>query len=281
MDYSAPSHEPSLSPWLGIYSFPFQLNNLKAYIIVTMCTILLAFDVSGFALMGDTIRSSIPPGQELIGVSPVVFSAGWRVYGSLAFLAVLLSLAPSAFFVIIIEDTAAGNEDVDWPTDVWYEYLSKIVFLAWVFGCCAAVSTVFWLLAELVLPIPGIYWWTLTLMSALMIFPIPLYSVMIAGSSFILLHPMLLVRFFQKPLAGIALVVHSLVLLLPCVGLGLWMVVSLNWWAAPMVGVVWSTCIFWYARALGRVGYVLSEEKRRAPRRKKRKRARVKKDVPD
>jgi hypothetical protein len=281
MDNLSLSPEPSMSPWQGIYGFPFQLNNLKAYIIVTLCTVLLAFDASGFALTGDIIRNSIPPGQELIGVSPVVYSGGWRVYGSLSFLAVLLSLAPSAFFVIIIQDTAAGNEEVDWPDDVWYEYLSKIAFLVWVFGCCAAVSTVIWLLVTLVVPIPGVIWWVLTLISAFMLFPIPLYSSMIAGSPFMLIHPMFLLRLFQKPLAGLALYVHSLMLLLPCVGLGLWMVITLNWWAAPIVGVIWSTCILWYARALGRVGYVLSEEKRRVPRRKKRKRARVKREAAD
>ena len=267
--------------WRGIYGFPFQLDNLKAYMIVTSCAVLLAFDACGFAITTDTIKSSIPEGKEFIGPSPVVFSAGWRVYGSLAFLALLGTLAPSAYFTLIIEDTAAGNEDIDWPDNVWYEYLSKVAFMGWIFGCCAAVATVFWLLVELVLPIPSMIWWAVTLASAFLLLPIPLYSAMIANSPWVLIHPMLLVRFFQKPLAALTLYIHSAVLVLPCLGLGLWMVLSLSWWAAPIIGVLWSTCFLWYARALGRVGYVLSEERKPVVRKKKRKKHRVRREAAD
>jgi hypothetical protein len=265
--------------WRGIYGFPFQLDNLKAYMIVTFCAILLAGVACGFALTTDAIKSSIPEGKEFFGPSPVIFSAGWRVYGSLAFLGLLACLAPSAFFTIIIEDTAAGNEDIEWPDNVWYEYLSKVAFMGWIFGCCAAVSTIFWLLVELVLPMPGLIWWAVTLASAFMILPIPLYSAMIANNPWVLIHPMLLVRFFQKPLAALALYVHSAMLVLPCLALGLWMVLSLSWFLAPVVGLIWATCFLWYARALGRVGYVLSEERSQVMRKKKRKKVRVRREA--
>jgi hypothetical protein len=284
MDLSDRSPEPSVSAWQGIFGFPFQLDNIKAYIIVTLSAIVLAFDVSGFAITGELIRSSIPEGKELMGPAPTIYFSGMRVYGGLAFLAVLASLAPAAFFIIIVQDTAAGNEDIDWPSDVWYEYLTKIAFLAWLFGCCAAVSTVFWSLAALAMeqmgvPIPTIIWWVFTLVSAFMLFPIPLYSTMIGGSPFMLIHPMFLLRLIQRPLAGLALYGYTFVLLLPCVALGLWMVVSLSWWAAPIVGMIWATCILWYARALGRVGYVLAEEKRRVRRKKKRRSVRVRREA--
>jgi hypothetical protein len=279
MDLSDRSPEPPMSLWQGIYGFPFQLENIKAYIIVTLSAIMLAFVVSGFAITGELITSSIPEGKELMGPAPTIYFSGMRVYGGLAFLAVLASLAPAAFFIIIIQDTAAGNEDIDWPAEVLYEYLTKIAFLAWLFGCCAAISTVFWSLAVLVVPIPGVIWWVLTLTSAFMLFPIPLYSSMIGGSPFFLVHPTFLIRLIQRPLAGLALYVHTFVLLSPCVALGLWMIVTLSWWAAPIVGLIWATCILWYARALGRVGYVLAEEKRMVRRKKKRRRIRVRREA--
>jgi hypothetical protein len=261
--------------WRGIYSFPFQLENLKAYIIVTFCGILLAFDATGFALTADAITSSIPQGKEFLGPNPTIFSAGWRVFGSLAFLALLGCLAPSAFFTLIIEDTAAGNEEIEWPDSVWYEYLSKVAFMGWIFTCCAAVSTVFWLLMSLALPIPTLVWWGALLASAFLLLPIPLYSAMIANSPWVLIHPMLIVRFFQKPLAALTLYIHSALLVLPCLGLGLWMVLTLSWWLAPVIGVIWATCILWYARALGRVGYVLSGDRDSVVRKKKKKKLRI------
>src|SRR5207249_6237389 len=162
---------------------------------------------------------------------------------------------------------------------VWYEYLSKVAFMGWIFGCCAAVATVFWLLVELVLPIPSMIWWAVTLASAFLLLPIPLYSAMIANSPWVLIHPMLLVRFFQKPLAALAVYAHSAMLLLPCLTLGLWMVWSLSWWLAPVVGLIWATCFLWYARALGRVGYLLSEERSQVVRKKKRKKVRVRREA--
>jgi hypothetical protein len=59
------------------------------------------------------------------------------------------------------------------------------------------------------------------------------------------------------------------------------MIVSLTWWLAPIIGAIWATCLLWYARALGRVGYVLAEEKRRVSRKKKRKKARVRREIED
>ncbi len=280
------SRAASYSPWSGVYDFPFQLNNVKVWLILTICMIVLAFDAFGLAGMTKLIISEIPEGQELIGVNPIIFQAGRYIYAALFLLTVIASIAPSNYFVVIIEDTAAGNEEVGWPGEVWYDFFGKFFFLVWVFGCCAALSTVFWLLTSLALSfadlaIPGVLWWGLLLFSAGLLFPIPLYSSMIAGSPWILLHPMLISRLIQKPMAGLALGVHSVVLLLPCLGLGLWLILSLNWWMSPMIGLFWATCILWYGRALGRVGYVLAEEKTPVRRKRKRKKARLRRETAD
>ena len=248
--------------------------------ILTICGIMLAFIACGFAGM-TVLIASIPPGQELFGPARMIYQGGRYIYGALFIFTVIVSVAPSMYFVVAIEDTAAGNHEVEWPNDVWYDFVGKFFFMVWVLGCCAAVATVFWLLVALAVPIPGILWWGLTLLSAFMLLPIPLYSAMIAGSPFVLIHPLFLLRLFQKPLAGLALYVHSLVLLVPCLGLGLWMVVSLSWWVAPIVGVIWATCLLCYARALGRVGYVLAEDRKRVVKKKKRKKQRVRREAAD
>ncbi len=269
------------SLWQGIYDFPFRLSNLKAYMIVTLSLIMLAFAIVGFAILTDVVKSSIPEGKELMGVNPYVLSGARYVFTGLVFLTFLSCLAPSGFFTLIIEDTAAGNDEVDWPDNVWYEYISKVAYMLWIFGCCAALSTIFWLLVDLAAPIPGIIWWLVTLASAMMLFPIPLYSTMIAGSPWILLHPQLIVRFLEKPLAALAVYMHVAIFGIPCLGLGLWMILSLSWWAAPVIGVIWATCFLWYARGLGRIGYVLSQDSPTVRRRKKRKKARVRREADD
>jgi hypothetical protein len=280
MDESTSSRAATYSAWSGVYDFPFQLNNVKVWIILTFCMIMLAFDASAFAGMTKLI-AEIPAGQELFGPARIIYDAGKYIYSALFVLTVIMSLAPSVYFVVIIEDTAAGNVEVDWPDGVWFDFLGKFFFLVWLFVCCAAVSTVFWLLARIVLPISGLIWWGLTLLTTSLLFPIPLYSTMIAGSPWILIHPTFLIRLMEKPMAALALCIHSLALLLPCLALGLWLVASLNWWLSPIIGVIWATCILWYGRALGRVGYVLAEERRRAPRKKKRRKTRLRREPAD
>jgi len=269
------------SLWQGIYDFPFRLSNLKAYMIITLSLIMLAFAVVGFAILTDVVKSSIPAGKELIGGSPYLLSGARYVFTGLVFLTFLSSLAPSGFFTVIVEDTAAGNDEIEWPDNVWFEYIPKVAYMLWIFGCCAALSTVFWLLIDLTAPIPGVIWWLFNLATAVMLFPIPLYSTMIGGSPWILLHPQLVVRFLEKPLAALAVYMHVAIFGIPCLGLGLWMIWSLSWWAAPIVGVIWATCFLWYARGLGRIGYVLSQDSPTVKRRKKRRKARARREIED
>src|SRR5262249_43704365 len=120
------------------------------------------------------------------------------------------------------------------------------------------------------LPLPRIVWWAVTIATAFLLFPIPLYSTMIAGSPWILIHHMFLIRLVQEPAAALALYLHTILLLFPCLGLGLWMIATFTWWASPIVGVIWSTSLLCYGRALGRIGYVLAEGRSRVVKKKKR-----------
>jgi hypothetical protein len=268
------------SLWRGIYDFPFRLSNVKVWMILTICAVLEAFIASGFTGLA-LVMASIPPGQELTGPTLIIYRGGIHISIGLCVFAFVFSWAPSAFFLATIEATAAGNDEVDWPDNVWYDYLGNVVFLIWIFGCCAAVTTVFWLLADLILPMPRILWWGVTIASAFLLFPIPLYSTMIAGSPWILIHPMFLIRLIQEPLASLALYLHTALLLFPCLALGLWMVATFSWLAAPVVGVIWSTCLLCYGRALGRIGYILAEDRKRVVRKKKRKKVRARRDAPE
>ncbi len=287
MDDLDSSRLPSQNPFSAVYGFPFQLNNLKVWMILTFCMILLAFDASGFAGITKVIISEIPEGQEFFGVSPtILFTIGRYVYPALFIFAVISSVAPSVYLLVIIQDTAAGNDEVDWPKDVWYDFIGKFFLVVWLFGCCAALSTVFWLLVNTALApleweIMPVIWWGLVLLSAGLLFPIPLYSTMISGSAWTLVHPGFIGRVIEKPIAGLAIYVHSLILLPPCVALGIWLIFTLNWWLSPIIGMFWALCVFWYGRALGRVGYVLAEERRRVVRKKKRKKLRPRREPAD
>jgi hypothetical protein len=143
------------------------------------------------------------------------------------------------------------------------------------------MSTVVVICFKVVLSLPAVLAWGMALVFALMLFPIPLLSTLIGGSPWILLHPNLLVRLAEKPLAGLSLYVHTVLLTVPCLGLGLWMVFERHWWLAPIVGIIWSTSFLCLARALGQAALVFAQDGRKRRGRKKRRRVRVREESED
>ena len=42
---------------------------------------------------------------------------------------------------MVVEETASGEDEVRWESRAWYEYVSYVVYLIWLFGCSAAIPT--------------------------------------------------------------------------------------------------------------------------------------------
>jgi hypothetical protein len=263
------SRASSLSLWLGIYAFPWRLSNIQVWINLSICMILLALWSCGFA--GVAWLMSSDEGQ-FVGMNLILWRAIGYVFISLCVLTFLTCLYPAACFMTAVEDTANGNDDVAWPDLAWYEFLRSLIFLMWIFGCCLVIAALVLLPIALMLSLPAALWWAGVVALAVLLFPIPLLSAMIAGMPWILIHPTLLVRLVTRPLAGLSLYVHTSVLMLPCLGLGFWMLWGPQWWLIPIVGLVWSTSFLCYVRALGQVGWVLVADERKKKKLKKKKR---------
>jgi hypothetical protein len=258
--------------WLGIYTFPWRLSNIQVWINLSISMILLALWICGFAGVAWLMNSSE---GEMIGLNLLLWRAVGQVFISLCVLTFLTCLYPAACFMNAVEDTANGNDEVGWPDLAWYEFLRSLIFLLWIFACSLVIAALVLLPVALILSPPTALWWALAAALAVLLFPIPLLSAMIAGVPWILLHPTLLVRFAVKPLAGLSLYAHTLVLMVPCLGLGFWMVWGPQWWLIPIVGLVWSTGFLCYARTLGQVGWVLASDTRKAKRKKFKKKRRI------
>jgi hypothetical protein len=267
---------PFGSSWLDVYTFPWQISNLWIWVLLTAAMMILALIFCGFAALIALMKE-----HEFSSAAFFVWTGSARIFGGLCLLTILFSIFPAAYFLSVVEDTANGNEEVEWSDLLWYEALWKWLLLLWVFGCCMAVSTVAVLCVRVVLPLPAALAWATALAFALLLFPIPLLSTLIGGAPWILVHPTLLVRLAQEPLAGLGLYVHSVVFMVPCLGLGFWMILERQWWLAPIVGIIWSTCFLCYARALGQAAFVLAQDDRRRRRKKKRRRVRARQESED
>ncbi len=243
--------------WYGVYSFPFRLANLRAFIMLLFTMTFMALLASGLHYLYD-LMFSIPESQELSGFSMLVHRGAMQVFVCLVVFTMFATVQQAPVFLNVIEETAAGIDEIDWPRDPWFEYLGRWLYLAWVAGAAAAPGAMVW--ASLALP-PAAFIWLILGFGGLL-FPIFLLSTLSAGHVWVLLEPRLLFRFALKPHTLAFLYGNAVLFGLPSVLLGYAVIVQFWLYLLPVAGVAWSAALLGYARVLGRVGYELGEEGR-------------------
>jgi hypothetical protein len=263
---------PARPLWDGIYNFPWRLDNLKVLISVWLGLTILSLSACGYHLLLQ-ILASIPPEADMSIGAAMVSRGAYYVFKCLTVISPLVCLYPAAYFLRAVEDTAAGNDEIFWEDIAWYECIKKLLFLLWIAVCCAAVAGGALGIASLVLPIPRVLWWLLVILVTMLLFPLSFLSTMWANTPWAVVHPAFLARLFQKPQALVALYLNTVFFAVPCILLGYWEVIRLNWLLAPLVGFAWATYWLAYGRVLGRVGWVIAEDENKRRQKKKRKRA--------
>jgi hypothetical protein len=264
---------PPLPPlWEGIYSFPGRPENIAPWLILTVyLTLIACFLAWLYALLALVLGF----GEEtvLFGGGPIVLRGGLYVFIGCVVLTVFFSIHVGIYFSRVVEDTAAGIDEVGWPKEPWLDNLGKPFFFFWLLSVTAVLAFLVGGAAAFV--IPGRYW--LIAWGALIwfLFPLPLYSTMSAGSPWMIFEPVILGRLLQRPLLLLFLYLNSLLIFVVCFAPAYPFIVHYTsyWWLTPIIGVIWSTMLLSYGRVLGRVAYALTREKKRPKKRRKRPRA--------
>jgi hypothetical protein len=170
------------------------------------------------------------------------------------------------YMLATINDTAAGNDAVDWPQ----EPIRETFF--------PSLKVYYYFILAMVITYPlrvagsgAIFWQAV----CFFIFPAFLFSGLASVSWFNFLHAAVLRNIAKK----IHLYLMMYVLSLAVMGLaGGLFVMSMEYaWLIPIAGIVGAACWLIYCRLLGRMAYTLTEEE--PPKKKKRKRK--KKLAPD
>src|SRR5262249_5547182 len=152
---------------------------------------------------------------------------------------------------------------------VWFDFLKDFAFLAWIVAWSAAPPAVILAIAGKTAPLPELLWWTTLVGGVLMLFPFFLLSAMLANTPWMLIHYRIITKFLEQPVAPLVLYANTFFFGIPCVILGYWMAKDHAGWFL-FTGIVWATYWMAYARLLGRMGWILIEDKRLGQRRKKR-----------
>ncbi|MGE3804533.1 MAG: hypothetical protein AB7K24_07660 [Gemmataceae bacterium] len=254
----------------GVLGFPLQGESLKPWVLVSLALMMLALIAVSFRAL-----ISILPEDISNGFAMLVYRGSWHVFTGLTLFAILFSFYPSACFLAVVQDSAAGAEEVQWPTDLWFEFAWKLLFMVWLALASLALAAL--LLAVLAPFVATLVWWCTVLALGAVLFPIVVLSTLVGGAPYVVFHHEVLLRLLRDPLTALVLYLYTIVILVPCLGLGVWIVAQTVWWATPWVGLWWGTNWLIYARVLGRVGWVLDG----GPRKKKKKRKKKRPVEPD
>lgn len=241
---------PPKAPFIeGLITFPLRIANLKPLIYLSIWFMILGFQCGLMRLILENggMMAVVAAGVIGLGMIWVVILAG--------------SYAANVFLGIL-QDTAAGNDEVTYPDYDWKVAFFQFLRIAWVFG----LSVVPFMFLGSCLGT-----WTALMVASIIgaaTFPVCLLCSLASDSWIKIIDGQLLARFAKKPQALIIIYVYSVILAVLCVGV-FWSTV----WTiplAPIMGIVWAAGLLFYGRLLGRAGYVLTYEKRKKRKKKKR-----------
>ncbi len=166
------------------------------------------------------------------------------------------SILAAHYFLTIIEHTGAGADEIRFPNDPVFDYITKPFYLI---GLCLVWIVIGWLILVNVNPdfarslggvaalLAGVFW---------LMFPVSLYSSMSAQSQYAIVYPPLLGQLLQRP-GG--LVLFYLATLPHVAALVVLVFVSLFWHflLVPLAAAVLAALLLMHARVLGRFAWLI------------------------
>jgi len=242
---------PRVPLWWGVYGFPWHPCGLRAWFLFGIGLTLVALMGAGLHYVIDLFSS----GDMGAGIWLRVFILFMK--GFVLFLLWTGSFA-AGFFLETIQDTAAGNHEVDWPDDSIWEKFFTFWYLLWIFFCSAVPFAIAAAPFKSELGF-GVFGWSL-IPTAIFVLPFVLLCALANNSWFLFWNTDVVRNLLVRPLILLIVYVMSAVLLAPCVALGYLTIMYYQSFIflAPLTGFVWSACLLIYGRLLGRVGWIIS-----------------------
>jgi len=257
---------PRYPLWDGIYDFAFWPTNVKTFVGTFLCLLLLSFCACGLYTVAMFL-AGLPQQTALLEYYGMGVMVAARLTAGFVVLSFFLTIYPCACFMRIVESTAAGLDYVQWNQGVWIELVKDMFFLVWIAVCSIAVPGAFLAFLRFSVPISVDLWWIILSAGFLTLFPIFLLSTMLANQPWALLSVRVINRLIEEPATALALYLHALAFGVPLAVLVYWMFSEPLFALAPLAGLYGAAYWLSYARLLGRVGWLVTEERVGARRR--------------
>ncbi|HLW63852.1 MAG TPA: hypothetical protein VKS79_00945 [Gemmataceae bacterium] len=158
-------------------------------------------------------------------------------------------------FLVVVEDTAAGNRDIVWPDDSFLDFFWKAFYLAWLVGVWIAPAMLVARLAAPAFPEEVRQFWYFALAGVVLwvVFPISLLSSMAAESLFTVLHGGLAARLAFRSKSLFLFYLVSIPVVLIGAGLAAALCLGETWYTLLFGAFGVSYCILTYGRLTGRL----------------------------
>lgn len=177
-------------------------------------------------------------------------------------------------YLAIVEDTAAGCDDVRWPDDSPSDWLWKSFYLGWLW---AMPATSCWLVLvicapELAQSPIGIL--LISFGSLWLLFPVAVLSSMAGRSRLFLFHWGMLVGLARHFLSTAVFYFFTGLLVAAFAALIVWGILARSWANFPIAVPIMVAILFIHARLLGRIGWLVSRQPGMKPKQLRAKKAR-------
>jgi hypothetical protein len=183
---------------------------------------------------------------------------------------VMIGIAVAAYaahcFLLIVQETAAGNDEVRWPNEPFYDWLWKGPYLVWLAGVWLFPAV---LLLRILNPpsptiAPGLWFAVVVVATLWLMFPISLLSSLSGGSRWAVLRSSVLWRLSKRAApvihfygaSGVVLVGGGAALYKALLSGESWLFLG---------GLAGATALFIYARLLGRITWIVGKVREAAP----------------
>jgi hypothetical protein len=179
-----------------------------------------------------------------------------------AILGFLFGSYASRGFLLVLEETAAGNDEVVWTREPMTDWFAKLFYLLWIAGVWLVPT---WLVLRWLRPAflgdeLGLQFVVVSVAVVWLMFPVSLLSSLAAGTPWAVLYPPLLGRLARHP--GAVLGLYGSTVLLLAGSAGLFYLVMKGWASLfiPVAAMAAAAVFLIYARLLGRVARIVNQQ---------------------
>ncbi len=233
----------------GVFPFPWYRDNVSKWVYLSIGLL-----ITGEVVAAALALSGVGGGVGSVGAFAVV-GVGFFVL-PIAWLTIWTFSYAAACCLAVLEETAAGNDEINWPEGGWREWLWKFLYTGYLLSLVGLAATGIGLLVRYQ---TGLFWPPF-FATIFVLYPFALLSSLEANSIWVVISPVILKSLFKLIWAWFMFYLEVAVLAAPVAGLFFFLYLRHPFWTVLIAAPLVSALLLLYARLLGRLAWKITEQ---------------------